>query len=167
MCASVHRMVAGLLFTGQLKKAKLMWWDYWPLRLRHMSTYRLRYIHYVISVYWSQLSHSLSHDRDTIRESVDCLCRHDTPIFPYRMDQNSQTQHLQVLLDTYTYFRSVSVPAKTLKVCKIHSYNQPSSPALLHRCLLVSILFIPTCLIIFIWKLFLHFIYRNVVYMYL
>ena len=39
------------------------------------------------------------------------------------MTQNSQTWHLQILLDTYTYSRGVFVPAKTLKVRKIHSYN--------------------------------------------
>ena len=45
MSVSVHRM-AGLLFTWQFEKAKFMWWDYW-LRLRHTSTYRLRYIYTV------------------------------------------------------------------------------------------------------------------------
>ena len=39
------------------------------------------------------------------------------------MAQNSQTRQLQALLDTYTYSTSDSVPAKTLKVRKIHSYN--------------------------------------------
>ena len=39
------------------------------------------------------------------------------------MAQNSQTWQLQTLLDTYTYSTSDSVPAKTLKVRKIHSYN--------------------------------------------
>ena len=39
------------------------------------------------------------------------------------MDQNSQTQQLQALLDTYTYSMSVSVPTKTLKVRKIQCYN--------------------------------------------
>ena len=35
----------------------------------------------------------------------------------------SQTRQLQTLLDTYTYSTSDSVPVKTLKVRKIHSYN--------------------------------------------
>ena len=39
------------------------------------------------------------------------------------MAQNSQTRQLQTLLDTYTYSTSDSVSAKTLKVRKIHSYN--------------------------------------------
>ena len=39
------------------------------------------------------------------------------------MAQNSQTRQLQTLLDTYTYSTSDFVPAKTLKVRKIHSYN--------------------------------------------
>ena len=39
------------------------------------------------------------------------------------MAHNSQTRQLQALLDTYTYSTSDSVPAKTLKVRKIHSYN--------------------------------------------
>ena len=39
------------------------------------------------------------------------------------MAQNSQTRQLQTLLDTYTYSTSDSVPAKTLEVRKIHSYN--------------------------------------------
>ena len=41
-CVSVHRM-AGLLFTWQLKKAKLMWWDGW-LRPGLSLTYSQRYI---------------------------------------------------------------------------------------------------------------------------
>ena len=63
--------------------------------------------------------------KNIIRESVDSLCRdrQDTPIFQNRMAQNSQTRQLQTLLDTYTYSTSDSVPAKTLKVRKIHSYN--------------------------------------------
>ena len=43
--------------------------------------------------------------------------------FQNRMAQNSQTRQLQTLLDTYTYSTSDSVPAQTLKVRKIHSYN--------------------------------------------
>ena len=39
------------------------------------------------------------------------------------MAQNSQTQQLQAVLDTYTYSTSAFVPTKTLKVRKIHSYN--------------------------------------------
>ena len=35
----------------------------------------------------------------------------------------AQTRQLQALLDTYTYSTSDSLPAKTLKVRKIHSYN--------------------------------------------
>ena len=61
-----------------------------------------------------------------IRESVDSMYgwrRQDTPIFQNRMAQNSQTRQLQTLLDTYTYSTNDSVPAKTLKVGKIHSYN--------------------------------------------
>ena len=50
------------------------------------------------------------------------------------MAQNSQTRQLQVLLDTYTYFTSVSVPAKTLKVRKIHSYSDLRKLAKPHFC---------------------------------
>ena len=39
------------------------------------------------------------------------------------MAQNSKTRELQTLLDTYMYSTSDSVSAKTLKVRKIHSYN--------------------------------------------
>ena len=49
-------------------------------------------------------------------------CRHAMPTFPYKTVQNSQTRQLQALLDTYTYSTSASVPTKTLKVRKIHSY---------------------------------------------
>ena len=39
------------------------------------------------------------------------------------MAENSKMQQLQTLLDTYTYCMCLSVPAKTLKVCKVYSYN--------------------------------------------
>ena len=42
---------------------------------------------------------------------------------PHRMAQNSQTRQLQAILDMYTYSTCVSVPAKTLKVYKVHNYN--------------------------------------------
>ena len=50
------------------------------------------------------------------------------------MAQNSQTRQLQTLLDTYTYSTSDSVPAKTLEVRKIHSYNDLRKLAKLHFC---------------------------------
>ena len=58
--------MAGLLFTWQLKKAKLRWWDYW-LMLRHRSTYRLRY---TIYNYWStDFTFSHTHNRENyVRE---------------------------------------------------------------------------------------------------
>ena len=67
------------------------------------------------------------------------------------MAQNSQTRQLQTLLDTYTYSTSDSVPAKTLKVRKIHSYNDlrklPHTPFLdifVHHLLLLLQLNWPT-----------------------
>ena len=50
------------------------------------------------------------------------------------MAQNSQTQQLQTLLDTYTYSTRDSVPAKTLEVRKIHSYNDLRKLAKPHFC---------------------------------
>ena len=67
---------------------------------------------------------------------VMALTRHTH--FPYRMAQNSQTRQLQVLLDTYTYSRSVSVPAKTLKVRKIHSYNDLHPPQFVQLHVIIS-----------------------------
>ena len=50
------------------------------------------------------------------------------------MAQNSQTRQLQTLLDTYTYSTSDSVPAKTLEVRNIHSYNDLRKLAKPHFC---------------------------------
>ena len=50
------------------------------------------------------------------------------------MAQNSQTRQLQALLDIYTYSRSVSVPTKTPKVRKIHSYTDLRKLAKPHFC---------------------------------
>ena len=57
------------------------------------------------------------------RLSMQGWHRHDTPTFPYKTAQNSQTRQLQALLDTYMYSTSAFVPTKTHEVRKIHSYN--------------------------------------------
>ena len=62
-----------------------------------------------------------------IRESVDSLCRDGTDTtrpFSHIEWPRTLKRSLKVLLDTYTYSRGVSVPARTLKVRKIHSYNR-------------------------------------------
>ena len=60
--------------------------------------------------------------------------RHDTPTFPYKTAQNSRTRQLQALLDTYTYSTSAFVSNKTLKVRKIHSYNDLQKLVKPHFC---------------------------------
>ena len=59
---------------------------------------------------------------------------HDMPTFPYKTAQNSQTWQLQALWDTYTYSTSAFVPTKTLKVRKIHSYNNLQKLVKPHFC---------------------------------
>ena len=56
--------------------------------------------------------------------SVDNLYSDGTETLTYGAAQNSQMLQLQAsIFRTYTYGTSVSVPTKTLKVCKIHCYN--------------------------------------------
>ena len=71
---SVLRM-ARLLFIWQLKKANVMWWDYW-LSLRLRSTCRLRYIHYDISNFWSTCLNSFTITHGTIMSRICNWCVH-------------------------------------------------------------------------------------------
>ena len=50
------------------------------------------------------------------------------------MAQNSQTRQLQAILDKCTYSRSALVSTKTLKVRKIHSYNDLQKLVKPHFC---------------------------------
>ena len=63
----------------------------------------------------------------TIRESVDSLCRDGAdrtrPFSKIEWLRTPKRGSYKPFLDTYTYSTSDSVPAKTLKVRKIHSYN--------------------------------------------
>ena len=90
-----------------------------------MPEYIVGHYLYLSVIVGERYLHSVNRSSSFSTHRFKSCCRLPSISLPplYRMAQNFQRQQLQALLDTCTYSMSVSVPAKTLKVCIVHCYN--------------------------------------------